>query len=349
MKSTHRNRLPYTSTNFDTWDALIDVDIGFSTDTVRLIYKEADVSSLAYGTSDTWNREHLWPKSLGVGSSGYDYTDIHALRPSDWNVNAARGNKFFGECGVADVQADCRVGHPEALLTETDNVVWSPPSEVRGDIARAMFYMTTRYYGDADGNDPDLQLVDCPNATNTNELAYLSVMLKWHAEDPVSEREKARNDRVCSSWQGNRNPFVDHPELVQQIFGFPRAQPVNGEGYDCSIPPDSPSPTSSPTSSPSSAPTSSPTSSPTSVSTGATCSSNRCDLCTKIDCQNFLGCEWSGKNKACIGTSNPATSSPTAVGQCSICPATGQECCGVCVSGGKPKNRGCFNRRNLRG
>lgn len=338
LLSKHRNRLPYTSTSFDVWDALIDLDAGSEPNTVSLIYKNQEVRADLYGTSDTWNREHLWPKSLGVGTSGHDYTDIHALRPSDWNVNSARGNKFFGECGIADVEEDCiSPAHIEAdVTTSTDGVIWNPPENVRGDIARAMFYMETRYFG-ADGTtDPDLELVDCPNATNVNELAYKSVLLQWHEADPVSIEEVNRNNRACQHWQGNRNPFVDYPDLVTQIYGLPREQPTDGQGYNCDS-------TFSPT----------PVPSPSPVVQG--CNESNCHLCDKENCQLLTGgCKWSSKEKACIN-SNPAPSptSPTPVPQptstgCPYCGASRGDCCGTCVESGKPSDRGCFNRRNLR-
>eukprot|EP00429_Kryptoperidinium_foliaceum_P005813 CAMPEP_0176006740 /NCGR_PEP_ID=MMETSP0120_2-20121206/2877_1 /TAXON_ID=160619 /ORGANISM="Kryptoperidinium foliaceum, Strain CCMP 1326" /LENGTH=141 /DNA_ID=CAMNT_0017339487 /DNA_START=174 /DNA_END=595 /DNA_ORIENTATION=- len=95
LRETHRETLPYTSnSNEDVWDALVDLDSidGF----IRLIYSQKDVPALEYGTATTWNREHLWPKSRGVGTSGPDYTDVHALRPADWNVNAVRNNLWLG-------------------------------------------------------------------------------------------------------------------------------------------------------------------------------------------------------------------------------------------------------------
>ena len=94
VKSTHRTVLPYTSNSGggeDVWSALIDVD-GWGS-RVRLIYRSILMESDLKGVTEGWNREHLWPKSYGVGYSGADFTDVHHLRPADWGVNAARGNK----------------------------------------------------------------------------------------------------------------------------------------------------------------------------------------------------------------------------------------------------------------
>eukprot|EP00980_Cylindrotheca_fusiformis_P010933 scaffold2499_cov125-Cylindrotheca_fusiformis.AAC.24 len=250
LKSTHRNVLPYTSSSEDTWDALTDLDAGSEAGMVQLIYSDAEAIAYVPGESRSWNREHLWPKSHGVGYSGADFTDIHHLRPADVNVNSSRGNKYFAACGVAAGMDECRSpANPEAgATTATDSEVWLPPENVRGDIARALFYMELRYYGD--GSDPNLVLTDCPTVQSDDLLAYRSQLLQWHEDDPVDDAERERNDRACERWQGNRNIFIDFPELVSSIFGAP-AQLTGSGGYECSntgtlVPSPSPPPSSSP-------------------------------------------------------------------------------------------------------
>ncbi|MCH2105637.1 MAG: endonuclease, partial [Planctomycetes bacterium] len=101
----------------------------------------------------------------------------------------------------------------------------------RGDIARAQLYLDVRYEGGSHGStghsEPDLILVDdesliATSSTGSNEaVAYmgmLEVLIQWHHEDPVDDFERRRND-VVYSYQGNRNPFVDHPEWVDCLFG----------------------------------------------------------------------------------------------------------------------------------
>ena len=187
------------------------------------------------GTSDTWNREHIYPKSAGVGTGGPDYTDLFALRPSLSRVNSARGNKWFGQCGIEGGGGTCRRPAHELAAedTETDGKAWLPPADVRGDIARALFYMDLRY--DGDGDEFDLVLSDCTHIVlddgRVNELGYLSELLQWHVEDPVDDEERMRNDRICHMWQGNRNPFIDHPDWVEMFFGIPSALIADGGGY----------------------------------------------------------------------------------------------------------------------
>jgi endonuclease I len=165
-----------------------------------------------------WNREHLWPNSRGINSDGADYADLFNLRAADVEVNAHRENLAFEESAAAGLLVP---GSPEAPQTSRDSNSWEPPPAVKGDIARAMFYMALRY--DADGpQEPDLLLTD-NMALVTGNAAYmgrLTTLLLWHLDDPVSPEEMLRNDRVHAR-QGNRNPFIDVPEWVKSVHGDP--------------------------------------------------------------------------------------------------------------------------------
>jgi endonuclease I len=163
-------------------------------------------------TPDAWNREHLWANSHGFPSSGYHaYTDGHHLMAADKSLNADRANDDFAYGGVPN--AEC----PECLENGALET-WEAPDVVKGDIARAMMYMAVRYEGGGDGGTPDLELVD--RLTNAGEARFgdLCDLVNWHLGDAVSAAELRRNE-VIYSWQGNRNPFVDHPEYVLQIWG----------------------------------------------------------------------------------------------------------------------------------
>jgi len=156
-----------------------------------------------------WNREHLWPKSLGVG---YDetvasYTDLHHLRPADAQVNLDRGNRRFAEASTPYDGIDG---------TYYDDTAWSwePADAIKGDIARALLYMTVRYEGE--GKEPDLELL--PHDESTQRPGDLCTMLSWSRLDPVSLTEQRRNDTVYR-YQKNRNPFVDRPAWADEIYG----------------------------------------------------------------------------------------------------------------------------------
>lgn len=209
---------PYTSSSTDTWDILKETDRDTSNaDNVILFYSGWSINAaLEYNNAQGWSREHVWAKShgrfdtdIGVG------TDAHNLRPADISVNSARNNKDFDDGGEiyvdGDGTTDCR----------SDSDSWEARDEVKGDVARILFYMAVRYEGD--NGEPDLELVDQVNTFDLNETGKgyhgkLSTLLEWHNNDPVDSFEINRNN-VIYTYQGNRNPFVDHPEYVDQIWG----------------------------------------------------------------------------------------------------------------------------------
>lgn len=163
-------------------------------------------------TPNAWNREHVWANSHGFPNSGYHaYTDGHHLFAADKSVNADRANDDFAYGGTPN--PECTACKEDAAL-ET----WEAPDVVKGDIARAMFYMAARYAGGGDGGTPDLELVDRLTDSGEPHFGDLCDLLAWHQGDPVSAEEQQRN-AVIYSWQGNRNPFIDHPEYVVSIWG----------------------------------------------------------------------------------------------------------------------------------
>lgn len=174
------------------------------------------------GISGRWNREHTWPNSIGLLEVGVDYSDLHNLRAADSSANSARSNKAFDNCPAT---AGCRVPATTGLGDDTgsNSDYWMPPTVSRGDVARSVLYMALRYNG-AESNTLDLRLTDCPIEANSKSgqvrrfMGRLSTLLEWHKDDPPSEREIYRNQVVCSE-QGNRNPFVDFPELAEKLYG----------------------------------------------------------------------------------------------------------------------------------
>lgn len=157
---------------------------------------------------DEWNREHVLPQSYGAKGGDYVRSDLHNLFPSIIEINDLRGNLPFDE---SDDGSRIPRG---AKLCSYDNDSWEPPDEVKGDLARAVFYMDVRY----DGSDsPEDISVAEEAAPEDGKFAKLSTLLQWHAQDPVSEEERKRNNQVFSV-QGNRNPFIDRPEFVETVY-----------------------------------------------------------------------------------------------------------------------------------
>lgn len=178
---------------------------------VVLIYGGVSVAKTAL----SWNREHLWPRSRGVEDTGPDNSDMFHVVPCDDDVNTQRSNLFFDNSSSID-GGIVSPGHPEAPLTSRDSNSWEPPPNEKGDIARAMFYMAVRYDG-SEGATTDLELVN--GVPSGPQMANLNAFLQWHAADPPDAAERARNDRIFTSFQHNRNPFIDHPEWVAEIWG----------------------------------------------------------------------------------------------------------------------------------
>ncbi len=164
---------------------------------------------------DCYNREHSFPKSW-FGSASPMYTDIHHLYPTDGKVNGVRANYPFGEVGAATYTSS----NGSMLGTAADNLgysgtVFEPIDEFKGDLARSYFYMATRYEDVISSWSSDV--LD-GSSDQVYKTWYLDLMLAWHEADPVSQKEIDRNE-AAYAFQGNRNPFVDHPEYVSCIWG----------------------------------------------------------------------------------------------------------------------------------
>ena len=191
------------------WDGIKDVDEDpQNTNNVVLLYKgTSSPKSNNGGAADNWNREHVWAKSHGdFGTSNGPGTDLHHLRPTDVTVNSDRGNLDFDNGGREN---------DEAPGNYSDSDSWEPRDEVKGDVARMIFYMAVRYEA---GDRVDLEVNDQVNNGSNPYMGRLSVLKQWSQEDPPDAFEQRRNERIFDNWQGNRNPFIDHPEWVQSIW-----------------------------------------------------------------------------------------------------------------------------------
>lgn len=185
-----------------------------NTGNVILIYREIPMAKTLYGEADGWNKEHCWPVSYKLGD-GPAEVDIHNLYAADSEVNRLRGNLYFDESDTSNTGYTFPAAF-NATNCSYDSNSWEPPPRSKGNVARAVFYMAVRY----DGNDPDtqdLQISDLPSTTNS--MGMLSTLLLWHAIDPPDDWEKTRNELIYSKYQHNRNPFVDRPEWVEEIWG----------------------------------------------------------------------------------------------------------------------------------
>jgi endonuclease I len=259
-------RVPYTATATDTWDVLELADQNPANgSTILDLYKNAAYTKVGGGTGP-YDREHTWPKSYGFpndGSTNYPYTDCHHLFCCDSSYNSSRSNKPYAIGTAAWTEKTTLVnngagggsgtfpGNSNWTTGATNTGSWQTWGNRKGDVARALMYLDVRYEGGTHGvtgaSEPNLILTDDLNliqASNTGAnigVAYMglkSVLLQWHNEDPVDAKEMARNNAVYLH-QGNRNPFIDHPEWVACLFGSscgtppPAATPwINELHYD---------------------------------------------------------------------------------------------------------------------
>jgi endonuclease I len=179
---------------------------------IMLFYKNASIPIENFASnneSDFWNREHTWPSSHGFNNEDTAYTDVHNLRPSDASVNSSKSNKDFNDVENIEENAE-----GEAPDTYTNADFWDPRDEIKGDVARILFYMATRY----ESASLDLELVDRISFSGDPELGVLFTLIQWHTQDPVDAAERERHEGAFG-YQGNRNPFIDHPEWVNEIWG----------------------------------------------------------------------------------------------------------------------------------
>ncbi|RYZ86210.1 MAG: T9SS type A sorting domain-containing protein [Proteobacteria bacterium] len=162
---------------------------------------------------DCYNREHLMPQSV-FDESLPMVSDPHHIVPTDGKVNGMRSNYPFGVVANPTWTSTngCKLGNNSTPGYTA--IVFEPIDEFKGDVARCLLYFATRYQN-------TIANYDHPMLNNTTDQAFsnwfLSILLQWHAQDPVSAREIARNNAIYA-YQNNRNPFIDHPEYVCTIW-----------------------------------------------------------------------------------------------------------------------------------
>ncbi|MFS1417587.1 endonuclease [Vibrio splendidus] len=171
---------------------------------------------------DCYNREHSFPKSWFGGKVEPMNSDGHHLFATDGYVNSKRSNWPFGEVSSATYTSSngSKLGSAANSLGYA-GTVFEPIDEFKGDFARAYFYMATRYENEIanwEGNSTSSDAALDGTNTTVFEPWLLTMLKRWHSEDPVSQKEIDRNKAV-HDFQGNRNPFIDHPEFVSQIWG----------------------------------------------------------------------------------------------------------------------------------
>lgn len=175
---------------------------------VMLIYTSYSATRGEYinDTSGGWNREHVWPKSLGGFNDSKAGADLHHIRPSDSTVNSIRNNRLYGNItGGTAAQGTAVTEYTIGGYYLGD--YFEPLDNVKGDVARICLYVYVRWAE---------EFPQCGDITNV--FQNVDVLLEWCAEDPVDTWEMGRNEAV-GEIQGNRNVFIDYPEYAWLLFG----------------------------------------------------------------------------------------------------------------------------------
>ena len=190
------------------WDIYSDVPGG---EPPYLYILGTDQCGQYSGEGDCYNREHLWAQSW-TNNDDTEKTDLHQVFPTDGYVNNRRGNYAFGE--VRNATWVSRNGGKLGPCSTPGftGTVFEPIDEYKGDIARALMYVSVRFYQE----DSQWDNSDMTTKSVIKDWA-MTMLIRWHREDPVSEKEINRNNAVYGK-QGNRNPFVDNMDFAEMIW-----------------------------------------------------------------------------------------------------------------------------------
>ena len=217
MRSTHS----YTSSYDDCHYKADRTDCTNGSGNVSLIYTSYSATMSQW---NGWNREHVWPKSLGGNNTTGGGADLHHIRPSDGTVNSTRSNKKYGETGNDAKSVYGKTPAVGVLGGTYSSTYFEPLDNVKGDVARICLYVYVRWNSSWGATDI------------TKVFQSVDVLLEWCEEDPVDTWEMGRNE-VVQDIQGNRNVFIDYPEYAWLLFGrevpesmtTPSGEASNGE------------------------------------------------------------------------------------------------------------------------
>ena len=191
------------------WDMYSDIPNGTPPE---IYYLGTDQCRSYSGEGDCYNREHSWPSSW-FNDQTTPRTDLHHIFPTDGWVNNKRGNYAFGEVRSASWTSRNGSKLGNCKTSGFTGTVFEPIDEYKGDFARAIMYMSVRYYTEDSGwGSSDM--------TTKSEIKpwAIQMLLRWNEQDPVSQKEINRNNAIYNDYQHNRNPFVDHPEYARMIW-----------------------------------------------------------------------------------------------------------------------------------
>ncbi len=203
-------------TNGKVWDMYSDVPGGTPAYEYTFV---TDQCGNYGGEGDCYNREHSWPKSWFNDATPM-YSDLFHLVPTDGYVNGKRSNYPFGEVGTASWTSSNGSKVGSCNFPGFSGTVFEPIDSYKGDFARNYFYMATRYQNviaNWENYDSNGDVIMNGTSYPAFETWTINLLLAWHAADPVSPKETARNNAVYAI-QNNRNPYIDHPEYAVFVW-----------------------------------------------------------------------------------------------------------------------------------
>lgn len=238
LKSLIRDHtaIPYGSGTGKTWEVFFYSDRNDEGYMMDMYCDDWSYVSSPGTVASGCNIEHSFAKSWWGGTENDAYKDCYHLNPSNSTANSARSNYPLGvpESNLKDNTGSLKVGKMHHPTKDVDFWVFEPKDEYKGDFARAYFYMATCYGHWSNGDiDEVLNKYSGWRVNNSDVGSYFAmqndnylefqpweqeILIQWHRQDPVSEKEIKRMDAV-SNFQHNRNPFIDYPYLAEFIWG----------------------------------------------------------------------------------------------------------------------------------
>lgn len=185
---------------------------------------QQDDGTLGTVECQRFNKEHTFPQSWFGGQVYPMYSDAFIVMPSDKKDNGLRGNLAYANVNPAVINTIGNGWKIGACVTPNYPYtldVFEPADQFKGDFARNYFYIATCYENVISSwqtLNPSGDTVLDGSSDKVFEQWYLNLLYSWHLADPVSQKEIDRNNAIYAV-QGNRNPFIDHPEYVFQIWG----------------------------------------------------------------------------------------------------------------------------------
>ncbi len=232
---THKTYTSYGQLRGGSSGDLIDIDYD-PDDPSRLymFYSHASITNM-WDSGNTYNREHVWPKSLssGLWDESNGGSDMHHIRPTFNPINSNRGNKLFGELTSGSESSYTYEGVKYVGGTYSNSLnLFEPMDFAKGDCARIIMYMFVHYNTPSGLGRNNLETASqigtlssrgsgnlpITNVIDGSKQEAFELLLSWHELDPVSEEEINRNNGAYS-YQRNRNPFIDYPEFAELIWG----------------------------------------------------------------------------------------------------------------------------------